>query len=152
MKWIRALLLFGLIWIVQIWFLPLFAIGEIVPDPGLILLLIWAINRKSHHAYLIAFAFGFALDLVASPLTGAHAFAYLPALFYMYHFVTRDLKHHFIEWSFHILVPLLLFALLYYQLTLYGEDFSFLAITWRQVLPATLYNWAIIIVIRGIQR
>ncbi len=152
MNWIKALLLLLFTWLAQILLLPLVAIGGVVPDPGLLLLLLWAINRKTLHAYLIAFAYGLAVDLVASPLPGAHAFAYLPALFYMYHFVTRNLQHHFIEWCFHSLVPILLFAMLYFQLTFYGEGFSWLAITWRQVLPAALYNWVILIVIRGIMR
>jgi rod shape-determining protein MreD len=152
MSWIKVLLLFLFTWILQIWLLPLLSIAEVVPDPGLLLLLIWAINRKSYQAYLIAFVFGIAVDLVASPLPGAHSFAYLPALFYMHHFVTRDLKHHFMEWCFHILVPLLLFSLLYYQLTLYGDGYSFLTISWRQVVPATLYNWVILVVLRGLGR
>ena len=149
---IRLVHIFSLLaaWVIQVRFCSLLAIRDTVPDPGLLILLLLVPHLKTEVLYVTAFVYGLLVDFSLAGLTGVHAFAYLPAVFYTRLVIPGEFRRRALSWSLQILVPLLLAGLLYYLPTLAAEHYSWGWIFLRVVLPAVFYNWTLLIILRSL--
>lgn len=146
---LRTIIPMLLVVILQLRFLPLLQIGGVVPDPGLIWLLARAPGKKDSDLVLTAFVLGLTLDLPAGAMAGLHSLAYLPAVWYFRRYVPPRKSSGFVWGSLHLLIPVLMFHLLYHGLLLSGEHAGFLGIILHVILPSALYSWVILTTWRG---
>ena len=138
-----------LVLILQLHFLPLLSIGGILPDPVLIWLLGWSPGKKDAEILWVAFLMGLAIDLPAGALPGLHSLAYLLAVWYFRRFIPSLKSSGFLLGSFHMLLPLLFYAVVYYFISLSSENFHLFTLFWKIILPSVLYNWVLITTWRG---